>query len=373
MHFAFIINNLCGGGAERVVQTLATHWCENHHTVSIILLDHSTQVYQFSSEVKMYRLASGLVCKGQARILLMPLQALELSRLLRRISPDGVMSVLVRANLVHLMTKMWGNKKRVVISERTITNKNYQQDTFSGRSMLRLIQHYYPRADRILAISGGVRDALANLGVSEKLITVVHNPQDIDQIRAKAVLPVEHWSAPPVPTLVTCSRLAPEKDIPTLLRALAVVNTKTPAHLVVLGSGPEEAALKRCAADLGIAGRVSWLGWRENPFQIIRNCQVFLLGSLFEGFGNVVVEALACGVPVISTDCPGGPREILYPEHGGRLVPMGDSEAMAKEILNLLSDAGLRNRLAEAAVVRADDFRIEKIAPQYSSLMAAGM
>jgi glycosyltransferase involved in cell wall biosynthesis len=155
------------------------------------------------------------------------------------------------------------------------------------------------------------------------------------------------------PVILTAGRLAPEKDFATLLRAVA--RLPAPARLVILGEGPERAALEGLARDLGIAGRVALPGYRPSPWDSYAQARVFALSSRSEGFGNVVVEALASGLPVVATDC-GGPREILEDGRHGALVPVGDVEALAAGIARALDAPGdpvpRRDRAARFATRR---------------------
>ncbi|GAH75207.1 unnamed protein product [marine sediment metagenome] len=145
--------------------------------------------------------------------------------------------------------------------------------------------------------------------------------------------------------------------------------TKTfPCRLVILGEGDEEQALNKLAADLDISNDVAFLGFQNNPFSFIAHSNIFALSSHWEGFGNVIIEAMACSVPVISTNCPYGPNEIITDGVNGLLVPVGDTHAMAEAIAKLLKDEPLRERLAEEGKKRAEDFKVEKMVAEYEKV-----
>ncbi len=155
----------------------------------------------------------------------------------------------------------------------------------------------------------------------------------------KAKEPVEHpwFETGELPVILGVGRLMEQKDFPTLIRAFAKVLKVRPSRLVILGSGKERSRLNALVHELGLQNHVAMLAFQNNPYAYMTKAAVFALSSAWEGFGNVLVEAMAQGTPVVSTDCKHGPREIL--DHGkhGLLVPVGDSQAMAEAILNVLS------------------------------------
>jgi glycosyltransferase involved in cell wall biosynthesis len=211
-------------------------------------------------------------------------------------------------------------------------------------------------------------DLAAHFGIPRDRITVVHNPVVSGSLKEKAAAPVDHpWLASGAPPVVlSAGRLHPTKDYPTLIRSFARLRQVREARLLILGSGKndEETARRRAelielAAELGVSEDVDLPGFVPNPLPYMARAAVFVLSSLWEGFGNVLVEALACGCPVVSTDCPSGPAEIL--DHGryGRLVPVGDDSAMAEAIAATLKSPPdrdvLRARGALFTVDRAVD------------------
>jgi hypothetical protein len=172
-----------------------------------------------------------------------------------------------------------------------------------------------------------------------------------------------------VPNLVAllARRLAPQKGFATLIRAFAEVRRRRPARLVILGDGPLRPELEALAGELGVGGDVALPGFVANPYAYMARASVFALSSAWEGFGNVLVEALACGTPVVAADCPSGPGEILDGGRFGRLVPVGDPEALARAILGTLD----RPPDPEVARGRARDFSVEGIAGEYLRALVA--
>ena len=182
-------------------------------------------------------------------------------------------------------------------------------------------------------------------------ITTVYNGVDLRRLDELAASPVaDPWFESDAPAvLMAVGRLAPQKDFRNLLKAFARVRSRRGVRLVILGEGPERARLESLAADLGIAADVKMPGAVPNPFAYMARASLFVLSSAWEGFGNVLVEALACGCPIVSTDCPRGPREILDGGAFGPLVPVGDDEALADGIIHALALPADRGRLRERA------------------------
>lgn len=254
------------------------------------------------------------------------------------------------------------------------------QNTFSARvatepAWARLLLHpayraAYAGAEAVIANSYGVADDLASQvpEVAGKL-GVVYNAGLDERLPALAREPLSE-PRPPAPLLVTCGRLTAQKDHATLLRAFAEVRYQPLPELWLLGDGEERRALEQLARELRVESRVRFLGFRDNPYPFMAAADVFVLSSRWEGFGNVVVEALACGAPVVATDCPSGPGEIL--DHGryGRLVPVGDAAALARGIEQALS-AGKTADQATAARTRATTFSARASAEGYASVFRA--
>jgi glycosyltransferase involved in cell wall biosynthesis len=198
-------------------------------------------------------------------------------------------------------------------------------------------------------------------------IDAIHNPVVTPELAARAAALLDDpWFQPgEPPVIIGVGRLAVQKDFGTLLRAFARVRSRRPARLVVLGEGDQRPRLERLAEELGVAADVRFPGFVDNPLAYMRRAAVFALSSIYEGLGNVVVEALACGCPVVSTDCPGGPAEILGHGRFGRLVPVGDSDAFGDALLAVLDDP----RESSPLLARARDFSASVIADRYLDVL----
>lgn len=226
----------------------------------------------------------------------------------------------------------------------------------------------YRSADGIIATSYWVANDIAAIsGLPIDSIEVIGNPLFTPEMATKALQPVDHPTFLPdqYPIIVSAGRLSHEKDFSTLLHAIKLVREDRPARLFILGDGPEKDKLINLAQELNIEQAVFFPGFIENPLAYFAKAHVFVLSSLWEGFGNVLVEAMAVGTSVVTTDCPGGPRDILQQGRYGKLVPVGDSPNMARALLETLD----KPMPCELLVDAAKEYSIEKISRHYIKTM----
>jgi glycosyltransferase involved in cell wall biosynthesis len=353
MNIGLLVNDLTGGGAEKAVVLYAQYLsADAGHEATIYTLESADRAYELPANVRRKSLISGALNRGAGRIASLPLQAAELAARFGRDDIDVGLSFLQRSNVVNALSRSFGNRAKVALCEQNYAQDTYRVDRLSGRMMRSIIRATYPMADRVIAASRDVKAGLVELGVPDRLIEVAHNPIVVPP--AKEPQPRALGSRPPV--ITTVGRLVDLKDHPTLIRAFALVRERHPAILQIVGVGANEDRLRALAHELGVAEDVHLLGWRDNPYSVLQESDIFVLSSTTEGFGIVIVEALACGLPVVSTDCKGGPREILEDGESGLLVPVGDHESMAKAMLRLVEDSDLYRRMSERATERANDF-----------------
>jgi glycosyltransferase involved in cell wall biosynthesis len=223
------------------------------------------------------------------------------------------------------------------------------------------------RAHAVVAVSEGVADDLAvRATLLRRRISVIYNPVVFPGFYDRMLEPVNHpWLAADAPPfLLAVGRLVEQKDFATLIAAFAIVVRSKNLRLIILGEGPLHDDLMARAESHGVADRVSFAGFQANPLPFMRKAAVLVMSSAYEGFGNVLVEALACGTPVVSTDCPYGPKEILESGRFGRLVPVGDKEAMAEAIIATLEHP-LPKEILQA---RGHEFTVERSADDYLKL-----
>ncbi len=233
------------------------------------------------------------------------------------------------------------------------------------------LQYLLKRPSLIVVSSTGVRDDLLNnFGLSENKLAIVRNGIDIQTIQKMAMEPIDTGNEFSGKTILTACRLNAQKDFLTLLRAFGKVKKKIQSRLVILGEGELRDEILNSAKSLKIEKDIILMGFRENPFPFIKKADVFVLSSFFEGFGNVIVEAMALGVPVVATDSPSGPSEIIQHGISGLLVPIKDHDKMAEAILQLLTDDKKRNQLSSSGLERAASFRFETMIQEFRNIIA---
>ncbi|MGC8947524.1 MAG: glycosyltransferase [Anaerolineae bacterium] len=359
----FVIPSLGGGGAERACVNLLRHLDRSRFGLSLALFrKEGTYLGDVPADVTVYDFGS----PGGRDLRLV----WHLAQLLRHLQPDIVFSVLRYTNVLSLLAAHTAQSRvRIVINE-----QNRLRDEFAlygwGWLKERVVRWLYPQASAITAISQGIKQELVqDFHLPDSKIWVIHNPVDLKVIRSMGNESVDHpWFDGSVPIVLAAGRLHPQKGFDYLIRAFRHVQAAMPARLVILGEGPSRRSLERLVVELDLADRVALPGFQRNPFRFIARASVFVLSSLYEGFGNVIVEAMALGVPVVATRCPSGPDEIIEDGVNGLLVPVADEIALAEAILRMLRDETLAARLRQRGPERAAAFDASHIAAQYAAL-----
>ena len=283
---------------------------------------------------------------------------------LRREQPDVILPALTPTNVLALIAKLiFWKDIRVVVRQDNTFSEEFDKGSFKERWVLRLLKLLLPVADGIVSVSQGVTDDLRGLvpAASQK-VTTIYNPVVWPVHNEKAMAPVEHpwFYDESIPVILSVGRLAQQKDHSTLLRAFAQVVASRPVRLVILGDGLERQSLAALAERLSISCHIDMPGFRVNPFAYMSKSRVFVLSSRYEGLGIVLIEAMACGTPVVSTDCRSGPREILEDGKWGRLVPVGDWRAMADAIVETLDNPIPSDQLISRASAFSADASIDR-------------
>ena len=359
---ALYVSSLHGGGAERVMLEIAGGLARHDIPVDLVLDRAEGPYLEFIPEgVRLIDLDSNHTY----------MSFLKLLRYLHRERPDALLSTLGTPNVAALLAKkLFFRNLRVVVRQASTFSMDLAHGSFRDRIVMRLLKRLLPTAGAVVGVSSGVADDLRqNVPRMSGLVHAIPNPVAVADISKNAALPVNHpWFADSeVPVILTAGRLVPQKDYPTLLRAFSEVVKSCPARLVVIGEGPERSGLAELARDLDIAHIVDFHGFQSNPFAYMSNARLFVLSSIFEGFPNVLVQSMACGTPVVSTDCPSGPREILQDGKWGALVPVGDWQALAATILSTLDSP-----IPPASLIsRAGDYSSERIIGRYLEVLVA--
>lgn len=357
---AIFLRGLYGGGTERVMLNLARGFIDRNLKVDLVLARaEGPYLAQVPSGVRVVDL------KAQW----MPSSLPKLVRYLRQEHPKNLLTALhYPCELALWAKRLSGVSTRVVVSEHNNLSQEAQRIAQTSVRFTPLAARlFYPWADDIVAVSQGVAEDLANVtGLPLERIQVIYNPIIIPELFAQAKELADHpWFKPGEPPVILgVGRLYPQKDFPTLIRAFAEIRQVRSARLMILGDGPEEAELKALVSELGLEKEVAMLGFVQNPYAYMAQAKVFALSSAWEGFGNVLVEAMAVGTPVVSTNCESGPAEILANGKYGLLTPVGDSKAMAEAILSVLS--GNAKHLDPSWL---DQFSLEACIQKYLSVL----
>jgi len=351
------LTSMALGGAQRIAHNLCRGLVDNGHTVDLVLVDADGELLDtLPEEVTIVDLNASRVATS----------ALPLSRYLRRQQPDVLYAMMTECNVIATIAhKLAGVDTRLVVSEHNTPTAS--ASTTKDQLVLQLAARMYPFADHVVTVSEGVRDDLLELvDLPPESVSVIYNPIDVVDIRKQAREQVDHewFHDDALDIVLSAGRHAPQKGFDTLLRAFARLDDER-TRLVLLGRGPETDSIRRLAEELGITDRVYFPGFVDNPFKYMANADVFVLSSWYEGFGNVLIEAMATGCPVVSTDCPSGPSEILQAGTYGPLVPVKDPEQMADAIGHVLADPPSRTNLED----RANEFSVERITKQYEDLL----
>ncbi len=334
MRLAFFIPSMRGGGAERVTVTLVREIAARGYAVDLLLAQcEGPNLNAVPDTVRLIDLKASRV--------LFSLPALV--RYLRRERPRALLSMMFHTNIVTLWAhRLAGIPTRVVVSERVGLEWRFKHATRRVGAILPwLIKRFYPWADDIVAVSNGVADELVRLaGIPREHVRTIYNPVVRPELRDKMQAPLDDaWFGPDQPPVVVgVGRLTAQKDFPSLMRAVARVRQSRPVRLLILGEGEQRSELEALARQLGIEQDVRLPGFAANPYAYMARAAVYVLSSRWEGLPGVLIEALYCGVPVIATDCPSGPREILADGKYGKLIPVGDLEALTRAIETALAD-----------------------------------
>ena len=353
-----------GGGAERAMLHLAQGFIESNIKTDLVVAEaEGAYLEMLPPGIRLVNL--------QAKNPVVISKTLALRRYLQRAQPDVLLSALDIVSSATWARRLSGVPTRIVMCVQTNLSQQFRdhQPLTGGKIRPQLVRWFYPWADEIVAASRGVAmDVAAMTHLSPNQIQVIHNPVVTPEMQTKMQEDITHpWFAPGEPPVVLgVGRLVTQKDFPTLIRAFARLRRQHVARLMILGEGDQRSKLQSLIQELGLVGDVALPGFVENPYAYMAKASVFALSSIFEGFGNVVAEALAAGVPVVSTDCESGPAEILANGKYGKLVPVQDDAALAEAIAATLAQP----RNSQILQQRAEAFSINTVTEQYLQVLS---
>ncbi len=387
---AFYLPNLAGGGVQRIVLKIASALSEQGHTVDLVVGEASgelsfllkdsfhlhvlkaspyltSRLAALRADPSLAWLAPQLVLSRYLNLSRLP----DLARYLVARRPAVLFAATPPLNILAVLARRLAKVPvRLVISEHSHFSVDVPKLKRRARRLIPAMRRAYLQADKIIAVSHGVaEDLVQTLGISSRAIEVVYNPIVSSDWERRLSERIDHpwFGAQEIPVVIAVGRLARQKDYPTLLRAFAKLRASRPVRLAILGSGKAKVKtrLEALAKDLKVADWVAFLGFQPNPLPYIARANLLVLSSRWEGLPNVLIEALACGTPVVSTDCPSGPAEILENGRYGRLVPVGDVDALARAMAEVL-DWPPKPELLKA---RARDFEEAKAIEAYRTIL----
>ncbi|WP_017740701.1 glycosyltransferase family 4 protein [Scytonema hofmannii] len=362
MRLTLVISSLAGGGAERAVVLLAEGFLKKGHQVSVVtLFGEQADFYKLPSNVQ--RVALNIASNSPTLIHGLWNNVYRIWILRRAIcsfQPDLVISFLNRPNILTLLALI-KSEYPVIVSEQ---NNPHMSSSGSWWDKLRRIT--YPTSAKIVSTSKGVDNCFDWLPKTKR--AVIYNPlAHVQGEASKTNLPKD--ADPEKKWVIAMGRLTYQKGFDILLSAFQkIARQHLDWQLIILGEGENRSDLEKLRETLGLTHQVFLPGLLSNPFPVLRQSKLFVLSSRFEGFGNVLIEAMACGLPVISTDCPSGPREIIREGVDGILVPNEDVSSLATAMDRLMSNEQDRKRLAAEAPSGAERFKLEKIIGMWEDL-----
>jgi len=379
---SILITSLAGGGAERVVSILLHELLESYDITLILMND--TIVYDIPSDIDIVYLEnSNLNENAIIKILKLPILGFKYKQICKKKNIDTSLSFMYRPNFINIFAKLFGLKSKIIVSERNTPSKTYEGLKLSSRIGRMLIKYLYPYSDKILPNSkGNAEDLINNFNIKRKQIKVIENPFDlkkIDQLKNE-IIRIKNQEKKFIYIIV--GRLESHKRHSLVIEAFSELKFK-PCELWIVGKGPLEEDLKNLVEKLQLKEKVKFIGFDSNPYKYISKADCFILASTREGFPNVLVEALSCGIPVISSDCYSGPREILNPNSDinfklkdnieisdyGILFPVENKDSLVKSMKIMLDDKKIYTIFKKNSNKRATDFNVKKIMNEFKSIL----
>jgi N-acetylgalactosamine-N,N'-diacetylbacillosaminyl-diphospho-undecaprenol 4-alpha-N-acetylgalactosaminyltransferase len=378
------INTLQSGGAERVVSLLLEH-LRSDFEIHLALYTNIVD-YAIPAEIKLLDLKQPLQQNKLIRFLKMPVQAYKVYSYCKKNKINISVAFLYRPCYINaLMKSIWGYKGKVIMCERTHQTTMQQSHSAVYRMFSKfMVMFSYKRADLVLANSYAMQtDLIENFKIKTP-VKVIYNPIDLGFIRTHTDEEPPFVFEKDIFYFINVGGFRKEKNHLLLLQAFFIMKN-LPCKLLIVGGGIMEEDLKQKVSDFGMNNKVIFCGWDNNPFKYVSRSDCFVLSSDVEGFPNVLIEALACGKAVISTDCSSGPRELLAPatdlhhkainsyEIGeyGILTPVNDVIALAAAMKKVYEDTGLRKQFETKAKGRAQQFDVDEIKQYFHAAFTA--
>ncbi|MGE4552371.1 MAG: glycosyltransferase family 4 protein, partial [Desulfovibrionaceae bacterium] len=354
VNIALVISSLSPGGAENVLALIADRLARRGHGVHIVTLDDAPPGAPLHPSVTCHQLG---LTRPAANIMQGIMANLRRVRALRRtilsLAPDAVLSFMDTTNVLTLLAV--GRRLPVAVAERIHPVRRHIGPVWSR------LKHWSYRRAAVVAVQ---TQDMADHFAGRFPCTIIPNPVP--------PCPATAENRPDRPRVIAMGRLVPQKGFDLLLRAFSGLAKKFPVwDLFIYGEGPQRPELETLAATLGLDGRAFLPGWTQTPRAELAQAEVFALASRYEGFPNALCEAMACGLPVVATDCPSGPRTIIRQDVDGLLVPPEDTAALADALARLMAEPGLRARLGHRAKDISRRFQVDMVIDMWENLLQA--
>jgi glycosyltransferase involved in cell wall biosynthesis len=378
-----LINSLAGGGAEKVVATLCPEYLKAGVELSLLCLE--TNIFYTIEGISPVYLSpqTGGEEGGAKKLTSLFAFASKLKKYVKDNQIDLVQSHIYRSNYVNILARLFGTKHKVQIVNHGMPSQ-YKNEGLSGKINRYLIRWLYPKADQVICPSQGMIEEFIELGVSRENTQLIQNPFDLEEITTKAKEKLDNPKFefdPNKKYIISIGRLHAVKRMDDVIWAFHELQKEMDdVELIILGDGDQRESITSLIMELAIGKKIHIPGQVKNPYNYLARSNMLLSASEFEGFSNVIVEALTLGVPVISTDCESGPREIMAPDtkreipiaqgvvervQYGLMVAVGNIHAMSDAMKQLFADENLRHELSESGPKRTTRFDKTTIADDY--------
>jgi glycosyltransferase involved in cell wall biosynthesis len=367
----FFISSLAGGGAERVMVDLLRNIDRSKLEPTLVLLypyEDSPYRQYFPQNISVI-----IVTRQSDSLPSKLLQILNFMKTVYKEKPKVILSMLTHNNIMAILSGLLFRTRVIACEHNTLSEvvKTKEGRRILGVPVVPMVKILYRLADKVIAVSEGIKSNLiSDFGIMPEKVKTIYNPIDLSRINALIPDSREHpFFKDQKPIVIAMGRLTPQKGFDILLKSFSRVISEIDARLIVMGEGPQRAYLENMIRDLGIADKASLAGFQRNPYALLAHSDVFVLSSQYEGLPMAILEAMACGIPIISTDCRSGPKEILQSGQCGILVPVNNETALADAITRLLKDREQREEFSKRGKERMKDFAINEIVRQYENVI----
>ncbi|NJB35363.1 glycosyltransferase [Croceivirga sp. JEA036] len=376
MNFSILIYSLRGGGAERVVSYLVPYIQSKGYNVHLVLM-HNTLDYELPKSVNLHFIENSHPNEnGILKLFKLPYLAYKYAKLLKTLKITHSFSLLTRPNYINVLSRIFSRRKfKLIISERNFISEQYGYGNLPCKINKWLVKKLYPKADLIIcnAKASGT-DLVNNYGVSKTKIKTIYNPIDLERINS--IKPISDFFNKDYINLISVGRLQEVKNHSLLISSIKKFNH---IRLYILGEGHLREKLEQQIAENNQENQVFLLGFDSNPYKYLKAADLFIFGSNHEGFPNVLLESLACKLPILTTNCKSGPNEILLPEEEtekdimitpyGILTPVKDVALMQKGLNYFLDNPDYLKKCKENTSVRIQNFKKEEIIDRYLQII----